>query len=52
MWFDPLRDYLFVTTGRGLYLSRELGRRMNGRIHVDSTEGSGATFTVELPIAR
>ena len=39
-------------TGLGLYISRELARRMDGRIHVESSEGAGATFIVELPIAR
>jgi signal transduction histidine kinase len=34
-----------------LYICRELVRRMDGRIWVDSEEGSGSTFTFELPVA-
>ena len=35
-------------TGLGLYISRELTRRMGGRLRVDSEPGEGATFVVEL----
>jgi PAS domain S-box-containing protein len=36
-------------TGLGLYISRELARRMGGRLVLESEPGEGATFVVELP---
>jgi PAS domain S-box-containing protein len=36
-------------TGLGLYICRELVRRMDGRISVTSKEGVGSTFVVDLP---
>jgi two-component system phosphate regulon sensor histidine kinase PhoR len=36
-------------TGLGLYICRELVRRMGGRIWVDGRDGGGSVFYVELP---
>jgi signal transduction histidine kinase len=38
-------------TGIGLLLCKELAERSNGRIHVQSEEGKGSTFYLELPTA-
>jgi signal transduction histidine kinase/ActR/RegA family two-component response regulator len=42
----------FGGTGLGLAICRELTHMMGGSIQVDSREGHGATFRVDLPLER
>ena len=49
---DPEMTRGVSGTGLGLYICRELVRRMDGRIWVDSVEREGSTFSFELPTAR
>lgn len=42
----------FSGLGIGLYISSEIVERHGGKIRIESTEGSGSTFFVELPIAH
>jgi PAS domain S-box-containing protein len=47
---DPQQTRGVGGTGLGLYICRELVRRMDGRVSVRSREGEGSTFVVDLPM--
>ena len=47
---DPQQTRGVGGTGLGLYICRELVRRMEGRVSVSSREGEGSTFVVDLPL--
>jgi len=49
---DPAQSRGVRGTGLGLYICRELARRMQGHVWVDSQEGEGSTFYVDLPVVR
>lgn len=40
-----------IGTGLGLWITRELAKKMNGDISVESIEGVGSHFTLHLPLA-
>jgi PAS domain S-box-containing protein len=46
---DPNMTRGIGGTGLGLYICRELVRRLEGRIWVEANDGKGSTFVVELP---
>jgi signal transduction histidine kinase len=45
-----LEDADVSGVGLGLYLARDVMRRMNGTISVETEVGEGSTFTLHLPI--
>jgi two-component system phosphate regulon sensor histidine kinase PhoR len=49
---DPHQTRGIGGTGLGLYIARELVRRMGGRIWAESERGRGAAFSFELPRVR
>lgn len=49
---DNQLDKSYSGAGIGLSISKSLVEAMGGQLHVSSTPGNGARFTVELPQAR
>ncbi|MDR1537958.1 MAG: response regulator [Clostridiales bacterium] len=47
---DRMNSHGVIGTGLGLSIAKEIVNLMNGRIYVDSVYGSGAEFTVFIPL--
>lgn len=50
--FDPYFSTKHAGHGLGLTTSYSIVQRHNGRLHVDSTVGQGATFDIFLPVSK
>ena len=48
---DPHMTRGIGGTGLGLYICRELVNRLDGRIWVESNNGKGSSFYVQIPVA-
>jgi signal transduction histidine kinase len=49
--FEPLHTTKPGGTGLGLYIVQEVVAAHGGQVAVQSTVGSGTTFTITLPLA-
>ena len=49
---DPHMTRGIGGTGLGLYICRELVNRLDGRIWVESNNGKGSIFCVQIPVAK
>ena len=49
---DPNMSHGVGGTGLGLYICRELVRRLDGRIWAEGNEPKGSAFFVEIPVAK
>jgi len=49
---DGTRQETYPGLGLGLHIAAEIARRQNGRISVESEEGKGSIFYLELPVVH